>query len=115
MYKRQGQFPTQLNQAFDFVQQKDAPKGICWTSNTPFDDTNGIAIKASQESTYGTTLSQFGSYLASHPDTSICILAEFRTRPDGLPGLEKTYNQSYANANYVTVGSTCLLYTSRCV
>ncbi len=101
-----GQFPTQLTQAYNFVQQKDAPKGICWTSDTPLDDTNGIAIKASEESTYGTTLSEFGSYLASHPNTSICILAEFRTRPDGLAGLEKTYNQSYANANYVTVGST---------
>ena len=101
-----GQFPTQLTQAYNFVQEKDAPRGICWTSDTPFDDTNGIAIKASEEGTYGTTLSAFGTYLASHPNTSICILAEFRTRPDGLPGLEKTYNQSYANANYVTVGST---------
>ena len=101
-----GQFPTQLTQAFNFVQQKEAPRDICWTSDTPFDDTNGIAIKASEEATYGTTLSAFGTYLASHPSTSICILAEFRTRPDGLAGLEKTYNQSYANANYVTVGST---------
>jgi osmoprotectant transport system substrate-binding protein len=101
-----GQFPTQLTPAFNFVQGKDAPRGICWTADTPFDDTNGIAIKASEESTYGSTLSEFGTYLASHPSTSICILAEFQTRPDGLPGLEKTYNQSYANASYTTVGST---------
>ncbi|MGD0372343.1 MAG: glycine betaine ABC transporter substrate-binding protein [Candidatus Dormibacteria bacterium] len=101
-----GQFPTQLTQAYNFVQEKDAPRDICWTSDTPFDDTNGIAIKASEEGTYGTTLSAFGTYLASHPNTSICILAEFRTRPDGLPGLEKTYNESYGSANYVTVGST---------
>ena len=101
-----GQFPTDLTQAFNFVKQKDVSRGICWTSPAPFDDTNGIAIQASQESTYGTTLSAFGTYLASHPSTSICIEAEFRTRPDGLPGLEKTYNSSYANASYVTVGST---------
>lgn len=101
-----GQFPTDLTQAFNFVKQKDAAHGICWTSPAPFDDTNGIAIKASMESTYGTTLSAFGTYLAAHPQTSICILAEFRTRPDGLPGLESKYNASYGNANFVTIGST---------
>ncbi|HXZ99538.1 MAG TPA: glycine betaine ABC transporter substrate-binding protein [Candidatus Binatia bacterium] len=101
-----GQFPTDLNQAFAFAKQKDAPRGICWTAEAPFDDTNGIAIKASQVGTYGSTLSAFGTYLASHPQTSICIMAEFRTRPDGLPGLEKTYNQSYGSANLVTIGNT---------
>lgn len=101
-----GQFPTQLTQAFDFAKQKDASKGICWTSPAPLDDTNGIAIKASEEGTYGTTLEAFGTYLASHPNTSICILAEFKTRPDGVPGLAGTYNQAYSSANYVTVGST---------
>lgn len=101
-----GQYPTELTQAFNFVKQKDAAKGICWTSPAPLDDTNGIAIKASETGTYGTTLEDFGKYLASHPSTSVCILAELKTRPDGVPGLAKTYNQAYANANYVTVGST---------
>jgi osmoprotectant transport system substrate-binding protein len=101
-----GQFPTNLTQAFDFVKQKDEARGICWTAPAPLDDTNGIAIKASEKGTYGSTLEAFGTYLASHPSTSVCILAEFRTRPDGVPGLAKTYNQSYASANYVTVGST---------
>ena len=101
-----GQFPTGLTQAFDFVQQKDAARGICWTSPAPLDDTNGIAIKASETGRYGTTLEAFGKYLAAHPSTPVCILAELKTRPDGVPGLAKTYNQAYANANYITVGST---------
>jgi osmoprotectant transport system substrate-binding protein len=101
-----GQFPTDLTQAFTFVQQKDAANGLCWTSPTPFSDTNGIAIKASDKSKYGATLSDFGTYLASHPGVSICILSEFRTRPDGLPGLEMTYNQSYSGATYTDIGST---------
>jgi osmoprotectant transport system substrate-binding protein len=101
-----GQFPTDLTQAFNFVQQKDAARGICWTAPAPLDDTNGLAIKASMKSTYGSTLDAFGTYLASHPSTTICILAEFKTRPDGVPGLASKYNQAYSSANYVTVGST---------
>lgn len=101
-----GQFPTDLRAAFNFVKQKDAPRGICWTSPAPFDDTNGIAIKASDKATFGGTLSAFGKYLASHPGTNVCILGEFRIRPDGLPGLESKYNQSYASASYTVIGST---------
>ena len=40
--------------------------GLCWTSETKFTDTNGIAIKASDKATYGDTLTAFGAYLASH-------------------------------------------------
>lgn len=101
-----GQFPTNLTQAFDFVRQKDAARGICWTAPAPLDDTNGLAIKASEEGTYGSTLGDFGAYLAAHPGTKVCILAEFKTRPDGVPGLASHYNQAYASASYVTVGST---------
>ncbi len=101
-----GQFPTNLTQAFAFVKQKDASRGICWTAPAPLDDTNGLAIKASEKGTYGSTLGDFGTYLASHPSTKVCILAEFKTRPDGVPGLASKYNQAYASANYVTVGST---------
>ena len=101
-----GQYPTQLTQAFNFVKQKDVARGICWTSPAPLDDTNGLAIKVSEEGTYGTTLEAFGSYLASHPSTSVCIEAEFKTRPDGVPGLASKYNQAYASANYTDIGST---------
>lgn len=101
----QGSFPTDLKQAFDFVQQKDAARGLCWYANTPFDDTNGIAIKSSDTGTYGTTLGEFGSYLTAHPDTTVCIMSEFRTRPDGLPGLQKTYGWP-ATATYTDVQTT---------
>ena len=100
-----GSFPTDLTGAFNFVQQKDAPRGFCWYADTPFDDTNGIAIQASQASTYGTTLGAFGQYLTAHPSTSVCIMSEFRTRPDGLPGLESTYGWP-AGANYIDIQNT---------
>ena len=100
-----GQFPTDPNEAFTFVQQKDAARGLCWYANTPFDDTNGIAIKTSDVGTLGTTLGDFGKYLTAHPQTKVCILSEFRTRPDGLPGLESKYGWP-STANYTDVAST---------
>jgi osmoprotectant transport system substrate-binding protein len=102
VYLKLTNFPRDLHQAFEFVKAQDQPRGLCWTSEAPLNDTNGLAIKASDKGTYGSTLSDFGNYLQSHPNTKICIMSEFRTRPDGLPGLEQTYNQSYANASYTT-------------
>jgi osmoprotectant transport system substrate-binding protein len=99
-------FPRDLNAAFNFVAQQDAPRGLCWTSQAPMNDTNGLAIKASDKGTYGSTLTDFGTYLAAHPETKVCIMSEFRTRPDGIPGLQQTYNQSYANAAYTDIGGT---------
>ena len=98
--------PTDLDQAFALVQQKDAARGLCWVAPAPMDDTNGLAIKASDKGTFGSTLSDFATYLSSHPETKICILSEFRTRPDGLPGLKSKYGGGFGGANYVDVGNT---------
>jgi osmoprotectant transport system substrate-binding protein len=98
--------PTDLDQAFALVKQKDEPRGLCWVAPAPMDDTNGLAIKASDRATYGDTLSAFATYLGSHPNTKICILSEFRTRPDGLPGLKSTYGAAYGNAGFTDIGGT---------
>jgi osmoprotectant transport system substrate-binding protein len=96
-------FPTDLHQAFLFAQQKDAPRGLCWTSETPLNDTNGLAIKQSDVAKYGSTLTALGTYLQSNPNTKICVLSAFITRPDGVPGLASTYNPSFGadKQNYV--------------
>ncbi len=102
-----GQFPTDLTGAFAKVKQLDEAKQLCWVAPTQFDDTNGIAIKASEATTFGTSLSAFGSYLKSHTNTKVCIQSEFLTRPDGLPGLVTTYGwPSAANFQYTQIGST---------
>ena len=98
--------PTDLDQAFALVKQKDEPRGLCWVAPAPMNDTNGLAIKASDKATFGSTLSDFANYLSSHPNTKICILSEFRTRPDGLPGLKSKYGAAYGSADYVDVGNT---------
>ena len=100
-------FPTALAAAFTYVQQKDEANGLCWVAPTQFDDTNGIAIKASQTGTFGTSLAAFGSYLTSHPNTKVCVQSEFLTRPDGLPGLVSTYGWPAASSfHYIQIGST---------
>ena len=105
-YLNLSNIPTDLHAAFQLVAQKDEPRGLCWTAEAPMDDTNGLAIKAADKGTYGSTLSAFQSYLVAHPSTKICILSEFRTRPDGLPGLESKYGDGYKNATYVDIGNT---------
>jgi len=102
-----GQFPTDLPGAFAKVKQLDEAHGICWVAPTQFDDTNGIAIKSSQTTTFGTSLAAFGTYLTTHPSTKVCVQSEFLTRPDGLPGLVSTYGWPAASAfHYVQIGST---------
>jgi osmoprotectant transport system substrate-binding protein len=101
--------PTDLDQAFAMAQQKDAAASpaLCWVAPAPLNDTNGLAIKASDASKYGTTLTQFGQYLQANPNTAVCIMSEFRTRADGLPGLQKAYDSGYVGAkNYKDIGST---------
>jgi osmoprotectant transport system substrate-binding protein len=105
-YLNQSNAPTDLDQAFALVKQLDQPRGLCWTSKAPMDDTNGLAIKASDKATFGSTLTEFGTYLGSHPNTKVCVLSEFRTRPDGIPGLKAKYGAAYGTANYIDIGST---------
>ncbi|MBV8446117.1 MAG: hypothetical protein JOZ92_09395 [Candidatus Dormibacteraeota bacterium] len=103
-----GSFPTDLTGAFNDVQQKDAANGICWYADTPFDDTNGIAIQSSQSGTYGTTLAQFGQYLTSNPSAlkKVCLMSEFLTRPDGLPGLVSKYGWPSDASQYTEIQNT---------
>jgi osmoprotectant transport system substrate-binding protein len=105
-YLNQSNIPTDLDQAFALVKQLDAPRGLCWTSQAPMNDTNGLAIKASDKATLGSTLTEFATYLGSHPGTKVCILSEFRTRPDGIPGLKSKYGDAYGTPSYIDVGST---------
>ncbi len=102
-----GQFPTDLAAAFAKVKALDEPNNLCWVAPTQFDDTNGIAIKTSDAATFGSSLSAFGTYLASHSSTKVCVMSEFLTRPDGLPGLVSTYGWPSASSfHYTQIGTT---------
>jgi osmoprotectant transport system substrate-binding protein len=109
--------PTDLDQAFNKVAQLDAAKSLCWTSETKFDDTNGIGVRSADTSKFGTTLSSFTAYLQQHTDVKICIASEFRTRSDGLPGLASTYGSvwsTYPGLTDVSQGGESVLANKQC-
>jgi glycine betaine/choline ABC-type transport system substrate-binding protein len=58
--------PAALDAAFEEARSRDEPSGLCWTAPAPMDDTNGLAIRAADRGRYGSTLTAFGQYLASH-------------------------------------------------
>lgn len=89
--------PTDLDQAFAQVAKLDAAKNLCWTSETKFNDTNGIGVRNADTGKLGTTLTSFTAYMQQHTDLKICISSEFRTRTDGLPGLATKYGSVWAN------------------
>jgi osmoprotectant transport system substrate-binding protein len=109
--------PSDLDQAFNQAKQLDAAKNLCWTSETKFNDTNGIGIRTADTSKYGTTLSSFTAYLQQHTDVKICIASEFRTRSDGLPGLASKYGSVWANypgLTDVTSGGESVIANKQC-
>ncbi|HSP65230.1 MAG TPA: glycine betaine ABC transporter substrate-binding protein, partial [Candidatus Deferrimicrobium sp.] len=57
-------------------------------------------------SSNNTTSSSGGGGGPSASAVKICILSEFRTRPDGLPGLESKYNSAFSKATYTDIGNT---------
>jgi len=83
--------PGDLHAAYTLAKTKDEARAICWNDEGKFNDTNGLAIKSADKGKYGTSLSQFSTYLSTHPNTVLCVASEFLTRADGLPGLESTY------------------------
>ena len=116
-YLNASPIPTDLDQAFNRVQQLDSAKNLCWTSETKFDDTNGIGVRSADTAKFGTTLSSFTAYLQQHTDVKICIASEFRTRSDGLPGLASTYGSvwtNYPGLTDVSQGGEGVLASKQC-
>jgi glycine betaine/choline ABC-type transport system substrate-binding protein len=58
--------PSDLTAAFEEARGRDEASGLCWTAPAPMNDTNGLAIRASDRTKYGDTLTAFGAYLASN-------------------------------------------------
>jgi osmoprotectant transport system substrate-binding protein len=101
-YLKVSPVPSDLDAAFTQAQQLDAAKGLCWVAETKFNDTNGIGIRQADTAKFGTTLSSFTSYISSHGDVKVCIASEFRTRPDGLPGLARVYGSTWSGYSNIT-------------
>jgi osmoprotectant transport system substrate-binding protein len=81
--------------AFDLKQNR-----IDWVDPAPLNNTYAFAIKASKAKELGITkLGDIKDLLASPKgkDLTFCIESEFANRPDGFPGVQKTYGFKVAS------------------
>ena len=78
---------------FDAVRAADKKKGISWFARAPFNNTYAVGATADTAKRTGvTSLSEYAELARNNPEEAkLCSSAEFRTRDDGLPGLEKHY------------------------
>ncbi|HVA27884.1 MAG TPA: glycine betaine ABC transporter substrate-binding protein [Candidatus Baltobacteraceae bacterium] len=81
--------------AYDIVRTAFARTyGIDWLDPSPMNDSQGLATTAAIAKRYGlrtlTDLARVSSQLR------LATIPEFVTRPDGLPGLARTYGMSFA-------------------
>jgi osmoprotectant transport system substrate-binding protein len=78
---------------FEAVKKEDLEKNqLVWGDPAPFNNTYAFATteEFAQENNL-TTMSDMAKYVNSHADTTICVESEFAARPDGMPGVVKTY------------------------
>ena len=77
-------------QTFEFVkQQYEARYGLTWLDPAPMNNTEALATTAALARQYG--LRTLSDVAAKAPQLRLGAVPEFAKRPDGLPGLQKTY------------------------
>jgi len=93
---------------FDAVAAAEEKNGISWFARAPFNNTYAVGATAdTAESTGVTSLSEYAEFVQDNPEeATICASAEFRTRDDGLPGLEKHYGFTQPPGTVFTAEST---------
>jgi len=98
-YLQQDQVITDPQQLYEAVRDKDLQENnVVWGEPAPFNNTYafGTTQEFAQENNLE-TLSDMADYINSNPDASVCVASEFVDRPDGLPGVESTYNMDISN------------------
>lgn len=85
---------------YDAVKELDAAKGIAWLNGANVNNTYAFAIRADKAAELGVTkLSDLAALPVS--EQTFGIESEFAARPDGMSGIQSTYNLS--NATTVTL------------
>ena len=98
---------------FDAVKQADAANGITWFAMAGANNAYAIAANPAAAQEFGvSTISDWARLAQQNPQAAtLCTAAEFPTRNDGLPAVEKTYGFDLPDAN-VAVLDFGLVYTS---
>jgi osmoprotectant transport system substrate-binding protein len=79
---------------YQAVAKEDLAKNdIKWLDRAPANDSYAIDVKASTAKKLGVhTLSDYAKLVHTNPSKArICLAAEFSSRPDGFPGVQKAY------------------------
>ena len=88
------------------VRETDDGNGITWLNPAGFNNTYTLMVRQQDEGTIGSSLSALADYVATNPDTVVCINEEFAVRPDGLPALTDAYGFAFENVRQMTTGLT---------
>ncbi len=85
--------PRSSEELYRAVAQADAANGVAWLQPAPMNNTYAVATAAGRDRQLGvTTLSEYAALVKRDPSRArMCAAAEFLTRDDGFPGLERTY------------------------
>lgn len=95
-------------QLFTAVRDADAKDKISWFALAPMNDTYAVGVTADAAKGTGVkTISQYAELARTSPaKATICSSAEFTTREDGLPGLEKKYGFTLPESSIFQAEST---------
>lgn len=93
---------------FTSVRAADAKNKISWFARAPMNDTYAVGVTADAAKSTGVkTISQYAALARKDPGKAkICSSAEFSTREDGLPGLEKKYGFTLPESSVFQAEST---------
>ena len=79
-------------QGYEKIKSLDAAKGIVWLKPSRVNNTYAIGMLRSKSTALGIkSISDLGNAYKSGKNMTIGANAEFSQRPDGLPGVQKTY------------------------
>lgn len=95
-------------QLFTAVRAADAKNKISWFARAPMNNTYAVGVTSTAAKSTGVkTISQYAELARTNPaKATICSSAEFTTREDGLPGLEKKYGFDLPESSIFQAEST---------
>ncbi|MFJ2741579.1 glycine betaine ABC transporter substrate-binding protein [Streptomyces sp. NPDC087440] len=97
---------------WEAVRDADAANGISWLPPATLNNTYALAMNAANRKKYGTTtLSDVAALSKKDPAAvTACVGAEFASRDDGVPGMEKAYGMKIPPADLIKM-DTGVIYT----
>ena len=78
--------------AYKRIKEVDAAKNLVWLNMSPVNNTYAFAMNADDAKKRGiVTMTDYAKAVKADPKLTFASNAEFYSRPDGLPGWQKTY------------------------